>query len=135
MKRWILLTLILAIVVQAKVTTIYPPSAKDKLDWRETISSPHIYPGQTITSEDRFLEEPMKPGTSTVRWTSEACYSITLDRVHLMRDSYTLIIKSKYGPDIRMLPFETTKIYLKPNYFKIRFNKTTNTVWLGKYSE
>ncbi|GEM_PF-6529977 len=135
MKRLILLTLILATIAHAKIVIPYPAMIREQPDYRETISSPHIYPGQTITSEDRFFEEPLRPGITTVRWTSEACYSIKLDKVHLMRQSYTLIIKSKYGPDIRIMPFETTKIYLKPDYFKIKIDKKTNTVWIAKYSE
>lgn len=135
MKRWLIIVLLIFPLVSAKAITQYPPPFEEQPDWRERISFPHIYPGQNITTEERFLEDPMRPGTSLVRWTAKACHSISLDRVHLMRGTYTLKIKSKYGPQIRMLPFETTKIYLEPNYYKIRFDKSTNTVWIARYSE
>jgi hypothetical protein len=133
--KWLLAVLVLLPLVEAKVL-VYPPAfGESAIDWRERISFPHIYPGQTIVSTDRFLEEPMRPGTSTVRWTSEGAYSINLDRIHLMRKDYVLIIKSKKGPDIRMLPFETTKIYLAPDYYSIRYDRETYTVWLARYAD
>ncbi len=132
--KWLIAILLILPLVQAR-TTIYPPSVSEELDWRERISFPHIYPGQTIVSSDRFLEEPLRPGSSTVRWTSKAAYSINLDKTHLTRKDYVLIIKSKFGPDIRILPFETTKIYLEPDYYKIRYDKETFTVWLAKYAD
>jgi hypothetical protein len=132
--RWLIVLLLIVTLAQAKPHSFYPPSFDDGVDMRERISFPHIYPGQTIVSEERFLEEPLRPGSSTVRWTSIGAYSIVLDKVHLDRKDYVLIIKSKKGPQIRMLPFETTKLYLEPDYFKIRFDKETSTVWLAKYS-
>jgi hypothetical protein len=132
--KWLVVLLLFVSLAQAKSYSIYPPPFDDNLDMRERISFPHIYPGQTIVSEERFFEEPLRPGSSTVRWTSIGAYSIVLDKTHLMRKDYVLIVKSKKGPQIRMLPFETTKIYLEPDYFKIRFDKETSTVWLAKYS-
>ncbi len=132
--RWLVVLLLLIQLVQAKSYSIYPPPFDASVDMRERISFPHIYPGQTIVSEERFLEEPLRPGSSTVRWTSIGAYSIALDKTHLVRKDFVLIIKSKKGPQIRMLPFETTKIYLEPDYFKIRFDKETFTVWLAKYA-
>jgi hypothetical protein len=129
MKLLFFLILLLIPIVQAKA--IYPPS----VNWGERISLPHIYPGQTITSEERFLEDPLNVGSSTARWTSQGCYGINLDGIHLVRGSYTLIVKGKKGPDIRIIPFETTKLYLPPDYYKIRYDKNTYTVWLGKYAE
>ncbi|MBW2970117.1 hypothetical protein KY309_01825 [Candidatus Woesearchaeota archaeon] len=133
MKRWLILLIIIPIA-NAKAITQYPPQF-EQIEWGDRISFPHIYPGQSITTEERFLEDPLRPGTSIVRWTRKACHSITLDKVHLMRGTYTLKIKNKYGPQIRMLPFETTKIYLTPDYYKIRFDKTTSTVWIARYAE
>ncbi|MCX6708286.1 MAG: hypothetical protein NTW67_01380 [Candidatus Woesearchaeota archaeon] len=131
MKRLFFLILLLIPIVQAKA--IYPPS--EQVSWGERISFPHIYLGQTIKTEERFLEDPLNVGSSTARWTSQGCYGINLDGIHLTRKSYTLIIKSKRGPDIRIIPFETKKIYLPPDYYKIRYDKNTYTVWLGKYAE
>ncbi len=132
--KWLLVLILLIPITQAKTLIAYPPPFEEGADLRERLTLPHIYPGQTIVSSDRFLEEPMRPGTSTVKWTRAGSYSINLDKIHLMRESYTIIIKSKYGPEIRMLPFETTKIYLHPDYYKIRYDKETQTVWLAKYS-
>ncbi|MEM3154867.1 MAG: hypothetical protein QW165_04875 [Candidatus Woesearchaeota archaeon] len=114
--------------------TYPPPFNFEYENPKDRISYPHIYPGQTIVSGTRFLADPMRPGTSTVRWTSEAAYSITLDRVHLLRKDFVLVIKSKKGPQIKILPFETTKLYLEPDYYDIRFDKETQTVWLAKYA-
>ncbi len=133
--RWLIISLLIIPLATAKVLMIYPPSFEETINPRERLLDPHIYPGQTITSSDRFLEDPLRPGTSTVRWTKLASYSINLDRIHLLRGSYTFIIRSRYGPEIRQLPFETTKIYLKPDYYKIRYDKETQTVWLAKYAE
>jgi len=133
--KWLVLLLLVISLVHAKAYSAYPPPFDfERTDVRDRISFPHIYPGQTIVSENRFLEEPLRPGTSTVRWTSEAAYSIVLDKVHLARKDYVLIIKSKKGPQIKILPFETTKIYLEPEYYKIRYDKETSTVWLAKYA-
>ncbi len=134
--KWLLIALIILPTIQAKVISVYPPPfGEQEIDWRERLTFPHIYPGQTIVSTDRFLEDRLQPGSSTVRWTSQGAYSINLDKIHLMRRDFVLIIKSKKGPDIRMLPFETTKIYLAPDYFKIRFDKETQTVWLARYAD
>ncbi len=133
--RWLAILILVLPLVQAKAYLAYPLPFNFEYDSpKDRISFPHIYPGQTFVSEERFLAEPMRPGTSTVRWTSEAAYSIVLDKVHLERKDYVLIIKSKKGPQIRMLPFETTKIYLEPDYFKIRYDKETSTIWLAKYA-
>jgi len=133
--KWLVLLLLVIPLVHAKAYSAYPPPFDfERTDVRDRISFPHIYPGQTIVSENRFLEEPLRPGTSTVRWTSGAAYSIVLDKVHLARKDYVLIIKSKKGPQIKILPFETTKIYLEPEYYKIRYDKETSTVWLAKYA-
>ena len=135
MMRWLAILLLVLPLVMAKSYLTYPPPFNSEYDNpKDRISFPHIYPGQIILSEERFLAEPMRPGTSTVRWTKEAAYSIILDKVHLERKDYVLIIKSKKGPQIRMLPFETTKIYLEPDYFKIRYDRETSTVWLAKYA-
>ncbi len=132
--KWLVLLVLLIPLVDAKAFSAYPPVFNSDDNPKDRISFPHIYPGQTFTSEKRFLEEPLRPGSSTVRWTSIGAYSIVLDKIHLERKDYVLIIKSKKGPQIRMLPFETTKIYFEPDYFKIRFDKETSTVWLAKYS-
>ena len=133
--RWLVILLLMIPFAQAKVLAPYPPAFNFEYDEpTDRISYPHIYPGQTFTSEKRFLEEPMRPGTSTVRWTKVGAYSIVLDKIHLERKDYVLIIKSKKGPQIRMLPFETTKIYLEPDYYSIRYDRETMTVWLAKYA-
>lgn len=126
--RWLLVILIICIYLH--ITT-----AVQINEYANRISYPHLYPGQNITSTNRFFEEPLRPGTSTVRWTEYGSYSINLDKIHSMRESYTLILRSKKGPDIRMLPFETTKIYLAPEYYGIRYDKNTKMVWMKKYSD
>lgn len=132
--KWIVILLILLPIVHAKVLVAYPLPF-DKPDYRERLLLPHIYPGQTIVSNSRFLADPLRPGTSTVKWTSEGAFSIKVDRIHLLRKSYTVIIRSRFGPDVRQLPFETTKIYLRPDYYKISFDKHANTVWLARYAD
>lgn len=133
--KWLVLLILLIPLVQAKVLSAYPPAFNFEYDNpKDRISFPHIYPGQTFTTENRFLEESMRPGTSTVRWTNVGAYSIVLDKIHLERKDYVLIIKSKKGPRIKMLPFETTKLYLEPDYYQIRYDRETMTVWLAKYS-
>ena len=126
--KWMVILLLLLPITHAKVISYYPSVFGETVDYRERISLPHIYPGQTTVSNDRFLEEPLRPSSSTVRWTSKAAYSINLDKVHLLRKDYVLVIRSKKGPDIRILPFETTKIYLEPDYFPIKYEKETQTV-------
>ncbi len=135
MKRWLILLLLVIPIAQAKGYNTYLLPFEEEVDYRQRISFPHIYPGQTITSEDRFLEDPLRPGSSTVRWTEKGSYSINLDKIHLLRKDYVMIIRSRKGPDIRMLPFETTKIYLEPDYYKIRYGKETFTVWLARYAD
>lgn len=130
--KWLILLILLIPLANAKSYSSYPPPFEKGADMRERISFPHIYPGQSVVSTERFLEDPLRPGTSTVRWTDKSVYSINLDKIHLMRGSYTLIIRSKKGPDIRFLPFETTKLYLEPDYYKIRYDRETYTVWLAK---
>lgn len=132
--KWVILLLLLSTAAHAKYTP-YVRSYENHPSYGERLTLPHIYPGQTITTTDRFLEDPLRPGTSTVRWTSKAAYSINLDKVHLMRNDYTILVKSKYGPQLRALPFETTKIYLEPDYYKIRYDKETQTVWLARYAD
>jgi hypothetical protein len=132
--KWFVLLVLLIPLVDAKVFSFYPPAFNSNDNPEDRISFPHIYPGQSFISEKFFSGEPMRPGTSAVRWTNVGAYSIVLDKIHLERKDYVLIIKSKKGPQIRMLPFETTKLYLEPDYFKIRFDKETSTVWLAKYS-
>jgi hypothetical protein len=136
MMKWILILLLVMPLAHAKASPIYPPAyGASEIDWRERLTIPHIFPGQTITSSGGFLEDALRPGSSTVRWTSKASYSINLDKIHLERKDYVLIIKGKKGPNIRMLPFETTKIYLEPKYYKIRYDRTTQTVWLARYAD
>ena len=133
--KFIIIVLLIVSLAQAKVLSAYPPAFNSEYDNpKDRISFPHIYPGQTFTSESRFLAEPMRPGTSTVRWTNVGAYSIVLDKIHLERKDYVLIIKSKKGPQIKMLPFETTKVYLEPDYYPIRYDRETMTVWLAKYA-
>ena len=133
--KWVIIFLLVLPLVPARAISQYPPPFDfESVDMRERISFPHLYPGQTIVSSDRFMEDPLRPGSSTVRWTSKGPYSINLDKIHIMRKDYVLIIKSKKGPDIRILPFETTKVYLEPDYFDIRYDKETFTVWLAKYA-
>ena len=129
--KWLVVMLLILPFVQARA--VYP--ATESIDFRERLLFPHIYPGQTIVSSGRFMEDPLRPGTSTVRWTKKGSYSINLDKIHLIRKDYVLIIKSKKGPDIRILPFETTKIYLEPEYYKMRYDKETQTVWLAWYPD
>ncbi len=134
--KWILILLLTTPIALGKSTSIYPPvHGESEIDWRERLTIPHIFPGQTIVSNGGFLEDALRPESSTVRWTSKASYSINLDKIHLARKDYVLIIKSKKGPSIRMLPWETTKIYLEPNYYKIRYSKETQTVWLARYAD
>ena len=135
--KWILLLLLLAApLAHAKTNSIYPQVyGESEIDWRDRLIIPHIFPGQTIISSDRFLEDALRPESSTVRWTSKSSYGINLDKIHLMRKDYVLIIKSKKGPEVRILPWETTKIYLEPNYYKIRYDKKTQTVWLARYAD
>ena len=112
----------------------YPPLfGEEKLPDRLLL--PHIYPGQSIVSSDRFHEEPLQRGRSTVRWTTYGSYAIHLERVHLLRNSYNVKIKSKIGIDIRELPFETTKLYLPPEYYSFRYDPNTYTVWISKYPD
>ena len=123
-------------LAHAKTNSIYPPAyGESEIDWRERLTFPHIFPGQIIISSGGFLEDALRPGGSTVRWTSNGSYGINLDKIHLQRKDYVLIIKSKKGPNIRILPFETTKIYLEPDYYKIRYDKETLTVWLARYAD
>ncbi|VVB81000.1 Uncharacterised protein [uncultured archaeon] len=129
--KWFLFLILLVSIVHAKA--VYPPS--EQINWGERISFPHLYPGQTITTKETFLEDPLNVGSSTVKWSSQGCYAIHLDGIHLARGSYTLIIKSRKGPEIRIVPFETTKIYLSPDYYKIRYDKNTYTVWLARYAD
>lgn len=135
MKKMLLLLLLIMPSVQAKAYSQYPPTFEKTVELKERILFPHIYPGQTITSSERFLEDPLRPGTSTVRWTSKGSWSINVDGVHLDRGYYTLLIKSKLGPEIRQLPFETTRIYLKPDYYPIRLDRKTNTIWLARFAD
>jgi hypothetical protein len=133
--KYALIILLLASIAQAKVFAAYPPVFNfEHDDPKDRISYPHIYPGQTFTSGNRFFADPMRPGTSTVRWTNVGAYSIVLDKIHLERKDYVLIIKSKRGPQIKILPFETTKIYLEPDYYPIRYDRETMTVWLARYA-
>ena len=133
--KWLIVLLLLIPLANAKAYSIYPPPSGDTTDLRDRLLLPFHYPDATIKSEPRFLEDPLRPGTSTVRWTQKAAYSINMDKVHLARRSYTLIIKSRFGPEIRMLPFSTDKIYLAPDYYKLRYDKQTYTVWLAKYAD
>ena len=126
--KWLFIVLLILPLAHARIV-------KEGVDFSERLTLPHIYPGQTIVSSERFMEDPLRPGTSTVRWTTKAAYSINSDRIHLMRGSYTLLIRSKLGPNIRVIPFDTTKVYLEPNYFRIRFDKGTNTIWLARYAD
>jgi len=122
--RWITLLVLIQ-------TTLIIPQINE--DYGNRISFPHLYPGQKIISSNRFFDEALKPGTSTVRWTNYGSYSINLDKIHPLRNSYTLIIRSKKGPDIRILPHDTTKIYLYPDYYKIKYDENTYTIWLSKH--
>ncbi len=133
--RWILILLLITPLTQAKSISSYPPAFGGEVDWRERLTFPHIFPGQTIISSDRFMEDALRPGSSTVRWTSKGAYGINLDKIHLMRKDYVLVIRSKKGPEIRMLSWETTKIYLEPNYYEIRYSRETQTVWLARYAD
>lgn len=120
--------------VCAKAVSPYLPIIAD-VDYRERLTLPHVYPGYSTTSGERFLAEPLKPSQSTVRWTAEGAYGIHLDKIHLMRGTYTLRIKSTKGWEIRFLPFDTTKIYLRPDYYRVEYDKETFTVWVGKYAD
>jgi len=133
--KWIIILLIVLPLAQAKAHSIYESRYGETADLRDRLLLTYHYPDPAKVSTTRFLEDPLRPGTSTVRWTEKGAYSINLDRVHLTRRNYTLIIKSKYGPEIRMLPFTATKIYLAPNYFGINYDKETYTVWLAKYAD
>jgi len=132
--KWLLVLLLIVPLVHAKAYSAYPPPFGVE-EVRERLLLPHIYPGQTIVSSSRFLEDPLRRGSSTVRWTSYGSYGIRIDRVHLRRNSYTVKIKSKQGTDIRQLPFETTKLYLPPDYYSFRYDPTTYIVWISKYPD
>lgn len=132
--RWILLALLIVPVVHAKAYLAYPPAFDSNVPLHERITRPHLYPGQSVTTKAHFQADPLRPGSSTVRWTSQGSYAVHLDRVHLLRDSYTLRLKSTRGWRIRAYPFDTTKIYLPPDYYDITYDRITHTVWLAKYA-
>jgi len=133
--KWILLVLLLVPVAHAKVLVPYPPTFGESADYRDRLTLPHLYPGQSRTTDTGFMLEPLHRGSSTVRWTPYSSYAIHLDRVHLERNSFTLRIKTKHGWSIRQLPFETTKLYLPPNYYDIKFDESSYTLWMSKYAE
>jgi len=133
--RWILFIVLLALFAEAKVYQFYPPAFDSHVPLHERVTRPHLFPGQSITTETRFNAEPLRPGTSKVRWTSYGSYAVHLDGVHLQRDSFTVRVKSLRGWQILQLPFKTTRLYLAPDYFEINYDESTHTVWLGKYAD
>jgi len=133
--KWILLFLLVAPLAHAKVYGSYPPQFDNHVEFRHRLTLPHLYPGQSTTTTSSFLADSLRPGSSSVRWTSYGSYAVHLDKVHLMRGTYTVRIKSTRGLDIRMLDFDSTKLYLPPNYYSLRFDKTTNTLWLARYAD
>jgi hypothetical protein len=94
---------------------------------------PHIYPGQTITSTDNWQMEHLSVGSSTVRWTENGAYSINVDKIHLDRKSYTLLIKSRQGPEIRFVPFTETELVLGNQTYQASYHKKTYKIWLSLY--
>jgi len=94
---------------------------------------PHIFPGQSITSDNHWMMENLGVQSSTVRWTDSGAYSITVDKIHLERNSYTLIIKSKWGPEIRFIPFNETELTLGNQTYQISYHKKTYKIWLALY--
>ena len=127
MKWTILILLVILTATSAKFYSTNP--------YKNRITYPHLHIGQNYTTTSNFFEEKLRPESNTVRWTEYGSYRIKLDKIHLMRESYTLLIRTKYGPNIRIIPFETTKIYLPPNYYGIRYDKQLQTVYLKKYSD
>lgn len=96
---------------------------------------PHIYPGQEINSTERWQMEPLQVKSSTVRWTELGAYSINVDKIHLDRKSYTIIVKSKFGPEIKFIPFTETEIELGNDIYEIHYNKKAYTIWLARYAK
>jgi|GEM_PF-6692792 len=94
---------------------------------------PHIYPGQEINSTDRWQMEPLHVKSSTVRWTELGAYSINLDKIHLDRKSYTIILKSKFGPEIKFIPFTETELVVGNEIYEIHYDKKNYTLWISKY--
>lgn len=94
---------------------------------------PHMYPGQSVTTGDNWLMENLGVGSSTVRWTDSGAYSINVDKIHLERNSYTLIIRSKFGPEIRFIPFNETELELGNQTYRISYHKKTYKIWLSLY--
>lgn len=94
---------------------------------------PHMYPGQTTISTNNWQTEPLGVGSSTVRWTDKGAYSINVDKIHLDRKSYTLIIKSKFGPEIKFIPFTETELTLGNQTYQINYHKKTYKIWLALY--
>lgn len=130
MKRGLaVLTTILVLLI-----LIIPVFAKEKPSiYANRLLLPHIYPGQNITSATNWQMEPLHVKDSTVRWTELGSYSVNLEKIHLDRKRYTLIIKSRYGPEIRFIPFTQTELELGFEDYDLRYDKKTYTVWLSIY--
>lgn len=109
-------------------------SAGSYVNYSERIILPHLYPGQTETSQSSWMLEPLNVNSNTVRWTPRGAYSVHLDKIHLDREEYTLIIKSKWGPEIRFIDFDETSILLGNERYTVKFDEKVYTLWLDRYS-
>lgn len=103
------------------------------VNYSERVSLPHLYPGQSVTSQANWMLEPLNVKSSTVRWTPRGAYAIHLDKVHLEREEYTLIIKSKWGPEIRFVDFDEMSILLGNERYTMKFDEKVYTFWLDRY--
>lgn len=111
-------------------------SAGSYVNYSERSMLPHLYPGQSITStQNVWMFEPLNVGSSTVRWTKNGAYSINLDKIHLEREEYTLIVRSKWGPEIRFVDFETTDFVFGGEKYKANYDEKKFTLWLSRYED
>lgn len=126
MKKGLVMSIILlAVFAQTAEAQVSP--------YANRLLLPHIYPGQSVTSGNHWQMEPLNVQSSTVRWTESGAYSVTVDKIHLERRSYTLIVKSRWGPEIKIVPFNETEINLGNQTFRVSYHKQTYTIWLSNY--
>jgi hypothetical protein len=122
------------IVIGALLLVIFAQTAEAKQSpYANRLLLPHIYPGQSVTSTDNWQMENLGVQSSTVRWTNSGAYSINIDKIHIDRKSYTLLIRSKFGPEIRFVPFNETELVLGNQTYKISYHKKTYKIWLALY--
>ncbi len=123
-----------AIAVGALLIVLLAQTANAQVSpYANRLLLPHIYPGQTITSTDNWQMEHLSVKSSTVRWTENGAYSINVDKIHLDRKSYTLLIRGRHGPEIRFIPFTETELVLGNQTYKISYHKKTYKIWLSLY--